>query len=77
MPDAGGFTQTDSGLQYQDSGRGTGAEATNGQIATIHYTGNLLEDGTEFDTSVGQVPFSLSMGAGGVDPGLRGRRNAA
>src|SRR5688500_4817735 len=48
--DPANLTKTASGLQYQDVTPGTGAEATPGQVALVHYTG-WLTDGTKFDSS--------------------------
>jgi FKBP-type peptidyl-prolyl cis-trans isomerase len=68
-PVAGGeMTTTASGLKYQDLVVGTGAEAVAGKSVSVHYTG-WLEDGTQFDTSVGGQPFTFTLGAGQVIPG--------
>jgi peptidylprolyl isomerase len=64
----GDFVTTDSGLKYQDIVVGEGATAELQNIASVHYTGRL-EDGTEFDSSVGQSPFSFTLGANEVIPG--------
>jgi len=57
------------GLQYTDDQIGTGAEATTGKTAVVHYTGWLL-DGTKFDSSVDRnQPFSFPLGAGQVIKG--------
>ena len=45
---------TPSGLQYEDTTVGDGAEARAGQDVTVHYTGWLYNDGaqgTKFDSS--------------------------
>ena len=42
---------TASGLQYTDLVVGTGAAASEGATAVVHYTG-WLNDGTKFDSSV-------------------------
>jgi FKBP-type peptidyl-prolyl cis-trans isomerase FkpA len=67
-------TTTNSGLQYEDTVVGTGAEAKAGQNVTVHYTGWLRnDDGTEgakFDSSKDRNdPFQFSLGAGHVIPG--------
>jgi len=36
---------------------------------TVHYTGRL-QDGTQFDTSVGTKPLEIRVGAGEVIPGF-------
>jgi FKBP-type peptidyl-prolyl cis-trans isomerase FkpA len=57
------------GLQYTDDVVGTGAEATTGKTAVVHYTGWLM-DGTKFDSSVDRdQPFSFPLGAGQVIKG--------
>lgn len=40
-----------------------------GQKVKIHYTGTL-DDGNQFDSSVGQDPLEFEMGAGMVIPGF-------
>jgi FKBP-type peptidyl-prolyl cis-trans isomerase len=59
---------TDEGLVYADIECGTGAEAKPGDTLTVHYTGTL-EDGTEFDSSVGGEPFPFVLGNGDVIQG--------
>lgn len=60
----------ESGLRYEDLEEGTGAEATAGQVVTVHYTG-WLPDGTQFDSSRerGQ-PFQVPIGEGHVIRGV-------
>lgn len=41
----------------------------NGQKVKIHYTGTL-DDGNQFDSSVGRDPLEFEMGAGMVIPGF-------
>ncbi|MBN2704160.1 MAG: peptidylprolyl isomerase [Pontiellaceae bacterium] len=41
----------------------------NGKTVKIHYTGTL-DDGTQFDSSVGREPLEFEMGAGKVIPGF-------
>ncbi len=43
--------------------------AQSGDTVTIHYTGSLT-DGTVFDSSMGQPPFSFDLGKGQVIPGF-------
>ena len=67
--DSAALTKTASGLQYQDVKVGTGAEAHDGQLAVVHYTG-WLTDGTKFDSSRDRgQPFSFPIGQGQVIPG--------
>ncbi len=67
--DSAALTKTASGLQYQDVTAGSGAEARDGQVAVVHYTG-WLTDGTKFDSSRDRgEPFSFPIGAGQVIPG--------
>lgn len=57
------------GLQYTDEQVGTGAEATRGKTAVVHYTGWLM-DGTKFDSSLDRnQPFSFPLGGGQVIKG--------
>ena len=58
------LTQTPSGLKYDDTLIGTGANISNGQTVSVQYTGRLL-DGTKFDSSYdhGTAPFSFKIGA--------------
>jgi FKBP-type peptidyl-prolyl cis-trans isomerase len=76
--DSAALTRTASGLQYQDVTVGTGAEARQGQVAVVHYTG-WLTDGTKFDSSRDRgEPFSFPVGAGqviaGWDEGVAGMK---
>ena len=66
------------GLKYTDDQVGTGAVATPGKTAVVHYTGWLL-DGTKFDSSRDRnQPFSFALGAGqvikGWDEGVAGMK---
>ena len=76
---------TASGLQYDDTKAGTGAEARAGQDVTVHYTGWLQDSakpdgrGRKFDSSKDRNdPFSFSLGAGmvmrGWDEGVQGMK---
>lgn len=76
---------TPSGLQYEDAGAGSGAEAVAGQRVTVHYTGWLHDPGApgargrKFDSSKDRGnPFSFALGGGqviaGWDEGVQGMR---
>jgi FKBP-type peptidyl-prolyl cis-trans isomerase FkpA len=74
---------TASGLQYEDTQVGTGAEATAGQYVTVHYTGWLQNAdgsaGKKFDSSKDRNdPFQFPLGAGNVikgwDQGVQGMK---
>ena len=74
------FTKTPSGLAFEDTQPGDGAEATKGQTCVMHYTGWLWtndEKGAKFDSSLDRgQPFSFRLGAGqviaGWDEGVAG-----
>ncbi|MDP2371913.1 FKBP-type peptidyl-prolyl cis-trans isomerase [Rhodoferax sp.] len=76
------MTTTPSGLQFEDTKLGTGAEAVKGQRVTVHYTGWLFNDGVQgakFDSSKDRGdPFIFSLGAGmvikGWDEGVAGMK---
>lgn len=66
------------GLVAEDIVVGTGVEAQNGNVVTVHYTGTLL-DGTKFDSSLDRgVPFQFMLGARqvirGWDEGVLGMK---
>jgi len=67
-PTAPGAT-VPSGLMVQDRIVGTGEEALQGSVLTVHYVG-ILEDGTQFDSSIQRgAPYVFRLGAGEVIPG--------
>jgi len=76
------FTTLASGLQFEDSVVGNGAEAKPGRNVTVHYTGWLYENdqqGAKFDSSKDRgEPFIFSLGAGmvikGWDEGVQGMK---
>ncbi len=76
------FTTTPSGLQYEDTVIGTGAEAKPGRNVTVHYTGWLYENGVQgakFDSSKNRdEPFIFPLGGGmvikGWDEGVQGMK---
>jgi peptidylprolyl isomerase len=76
------MTTTSSGLSYEDTRPGTGAEATPGKTCVMHYTGWLWESGNKgakFDSSLDRGrPFSFALGARqvirGWDEGVAGMK---
>jgi len=73
---------TPSGLQYEDTVTGSGAEAKAGQQVSVHYTGWLYNDGVKgakFDSSKDRNdPFDFGLGGGqvikGWDEGVQGMK---
>jgi len=73
---------TASGLQYDDTVPGTGAQAAAGQQVSVHYTGWLYNGGVKgakFDSSKDRNdPFDFGLGAGmvikGWDEGVQGMK---
>ena len=79
------MTTTSSGLQYEDTMLGTGAEASAGNQVRVHYTGWLYDPtaknsrGKKFDSSKDRGdPFSFGLGGGqvirGWDEGVQGMK---
>ena len=76
------FTTTTSGLQFEDTVVGSGAEAKAGRNVTVHYTGWLYENGEQgakFDSSKDRdEPFVFALGDGmvikGWDEGVQGMK---
>ena len=76
------FTTTASGLQFEDTLVGSGAEAKSGRNVTVHYTGWLYENGEQgakFDSSKDRdEPFIFPLGGGmvikGWDEGVQGMK---
>lgn len=76
------LTTTASGLQFEDTVVGSGAEAKAGRNVTVHYTGWLYENGEQgakFDSSKDRDdPFIFALGAGmvikGWDEGVQGMK---
>ncbi len=76
------FTTTPSGLQFEDTVIGTGAEARPGHPVVVHYTGWLYEDGkpgAKFASSKDRgEPFVFPLGGGmviqGWDEGVQGMK---
>jgi FKBP-type peptidyl-prolyl cis-trans isomerase FkpA len=73
---------TASGLQYEDTQVGNGADAATGRHVRVHYTGWLFNDGQQgakFDSSRDRNdPFEFPLGAGmvikGWDEGVAGMK---
>lgn len=73
---------TPSGLQYEDTVAGSGAEAVAGNFVAVHYTGWLYKDGVagaKFDSSKDRgQPFRFPLGGGqvirGWDEGVAGMK---
>ncbi|MBI4412227.1 MAG: FKBP-type peptidyl-prolyl cis-trans isomerase [Deltaproteobacteria bacterium] len=73
---------TPSGLKYEDTQAGTGAEAVSGKMVSVHYTGWLDVSGAKgakFDSSLDRgQPFEFPLGAGrvikGWDEGVAGMK---
>ena len=69
--------QDEECLVVEDTVEGDGKEATPGSLVTVHYTGRL-ENGTEFDSSLGGEPFTFQLGGGqviqGWDEGIVGMK---
>ena len=70
---------TPSGLRYVDLKLGEGAEAGEGKILEVNYTGWLKEGWVKFDSTLdSHRPLTLRLGAGdvikGLDEGLTGMK---
>ncbi|MEO8101814.1 MAG: FKBP-type peptidyl-prolyl cis-trans isomerase [Betaproteobacteria bacterium] len=73
---------TPSGLQYEDTVTGSGAEAAKGNLVAVHYTGWLYTNGAagaKFDSSKDRgQPFKFPLGGGqvirGWDEGVAGMK---
>jgi FKBP-type peptidyl-prolyl cis-trans isomerase FkpA len=73
---------TPSGLQYEDTITGSGAEAVKGNLVSVHYTGWLYTNGVagaKFDSSKDRgQPFKFPLGGGqvirGWDEGVAGMK---
>ena len=75
------LTTTASGLQYEDTVIGEGAEATKGQNVSVHYTGWLTTMASKVPSSTlaaTATTLSRSLGAGmvikGWDEGVQGMK---
>jgi FKBP-type peptidyl-prolyl cis-trans isomerase len=73
------FKKTPKGVKYAVLKPGSGAEAKNGMLAAVKYSG-WLQDGTLFDASEkhGGAPFFFTLGKGGAiegwQEGVRGMK---
>ena len=65
---SGSEITTPSGLKYTDEVVGTGGSPSPGKQVTVHYTGKL-ENGKQFDSSVGREPFTFTIGKSQVIKG--------
>jgi peptidylprolyl isomerase len=67
------MTQSPSGLSFDDTRAGTGAQPQRGQTCVMHYTGWLWvggQKGAKFDSSHDRgQPFSFPLGMGRVIQG--------
>lgn len=65
-------------LIQEDVTAGTGAEAKEGDLVRVHYTGRLKKNNAQFDSSVGKAPFTFTIGKGevikGWDLGVKGMK---
>ena len=79
------MTTSASGLQYEDTTPGTGADAVAGKSVRVHYTGWLHDvnangnRGRKFDSSKDRgQPFNFRLGGGevirGWDEGVQGMK---
>lgn len=61
----------ESGLKYKTlkAGPPDAPVARSGSRLSVHYTGKLLIDGTQFDSSRGKDPLQLTLGLGAVIEG--------
>lgn len=60
---------TPSGLKYLDIQVGDGASPKPFQTLIVNYTGTL-EDGTQFDSTVGRPPANFQLGVNGLIKGF-------
>lgn len=61
--------QSANQVAMQDVVVGQGAMVKPGDTITVNYTGTL-QDGSVFDTSVGEAPISFTVGSGEIIPGV-------
>lgn len=63
------FALADS-IEIRDIEEGEGPELVRHDTALVHYVGRLEEDGSEFDSSRGGQPLSVTIGSGQTIPGF-------
>jgi peptidylprolyl isomerase len=77
QPTAGKKITTPSGLTITITEEAKNPTAQPGDVVWVHYTGKLTS-GEQFDSSIGQKPFKLTLGRGevikGWDEGLVGMK---
>jgi rhodanese-related sulfurtransferase len=62
-------TAVEGELKITDLVVGTGEEAVKMSKISVNYTGWLLEDDKQFDSSIGREPLTFTLGTGMVIPG--------
>lgn len=67
-PEVGKTVTTGSGLKITVTAEAKNPGAMAGDIVWVHYTGKL-DNGKQFDSSVGKKPFKFTLGAGEVIKG--------
>lgn len=71
------MTKRPSGLYVLEVKEGTGAEAINGKMVQVAYTG-WLANGKQFDSSIGGKPYAFPLGQerviAGWDEGIAGMK---
>ncbi|MBE7464875.1 MAG: FKBP-type peptidyl-prolyl cis-trans isomerase [Planctomycetes bacterium] len=70
VPENESLQKKEQDLQYAEIKKGEGAEALEGDTVEVHYTGWLLKDKSEFDSSSGRSEaFKFTIGKGEVIKG--------
>ncbi len=70
-PEAPGETEAPEELVTETITEGEGREVADGDSVQVQYSGFLVADGTEFDTSWDDLqPLPVTVGTGGVIPGF-------
>jgi peptidylprolyl isomerase/FKBP-type peptidyl-prolyl cis-trans isomerase FkpA len=69
QPQINNNVQEIQGMKIETLKEGTGEEAKNGDVVSVHYVGTF-ENGTKFDSSIDRgTPFSFTLGVGQVIKG--------